>query len=578
MKTTPPFFLAITLLCLSAISFGSKAATQRAADLSDGARADLVLTNGRVWFGSSSFAEAVAIRGNQIVRVGSAAEIKQLIGEFTRVIDLGGKLATPGFNDAHIHFLSGALGLEEIDLTGAGTVAEMVERIAAYARKYPDRQWLTGRGWVYAPFPSGLPTKAYLDAVIKDRPVFLRASDGHSGWANSEALRLAGITRNVKFDGYGEIVSGPSGEPTGALKEGAQRLVSRLIPEPTRERKLDALRQGMKLAASLGITSIQNASGSPEEFSLYEELLKRGELTMRVSMAFSTGARTTRQEIDRFVALKKQYDLNPILRANSVKFVFDGVIESHTAAVLDRYSDLGAGHGAPYGELAIPADIYRDLVARFDKAGFQIYTHAIGDRAVREALNAYEDATSANHRSNARHRIEHIEIISPEDIPRFARLGVIASMEPIHADPGTAGGWSRAVGVERWKYAFAWRSLLGSGARLVYSSDWPAAISLDPIRGLHVAVNRRSVDGRPQRGWVAEQRVSIGDALLAYTQAGAYSSFDEGIKGRIATGMLADIVVFSQDLFKIDPMRIHETRVALTVFDGKVVYQDMARK
>ena len=578
MKTTPPFFLAITLFCLSAISSGSKATAQRAADSSDGTRADLVLTNGRVWFGASLFAEAVAIRGNQIVRVGSAAEIKQLIGELTRVIDLGGKLATPGFNDAHIHFLSGALGLDEIDLTGAATVAEMVERIAAYARKHPDRQWLTGRGWVYTPFPGGLPTKTYLDAVVKDRPVFLRASDGHNGWANSEALRLAGITRNVKFDGYGEIVRVPSGEPTGALKEGAQRLVSRLIPEPTRERKLDALRQGMKLAASLGITSIQNANGSPEEFSLYEELLKRGELTMRVSMAFSTGARTTRQEIDRFVALKQQYDLNPMLRANSVKFVFDGVIESHTAAVLERYSDLPTGHGAPYGELAIPADIYRDLVARFDKAGFQIYTHAIGDRAVREALNAYEAATSANNRSNARHRIEHIEIISPEDIPRFARLGVMASMEPIHADPGTAGVWSRAVGVERLKYAFAWRSLLGSGARLVYSSDWPAAISLDPIRGLHIAVNRRSVEGLPRRGWVAEQRVSIGEALRAYTQAGAYSSFEEGIKGRIAPGMLADIVVFSQDLFKIDPMRIHETRVALTVFDGKVVYQDMARK
>jgi predicted amidohydrolase YtcJ len=580
MKTTPLFFLAVILLCLSATSSDSTATAQRAADSSAGARADLVLTNGRVWLGGapSSFAEAVAIIGNQIVRVGTAAEIKQLIGERTQAIDLGGKLAAPGFNDAHIHFLSGALGLDEIDLTGAASVAEMVERIAVYARKHPDRQWLTGRGWVYTYFPGGLPTKDYLDAVIKDRPVFLRACDGHSGWANSKALQLAGITRNTKFDGYGEIVRGYSGEPTGALKEGAQRLVGRLIPEPTLERKLDALRQGMKLAASLGITSIQNAGGAPEEFSLYEELLKRGELTIRVSMAFSTGARTTRQEIDRFVALKKQYDLNPILRANSVKLVFDGVIESHTAAVLERYSDLAAEHGAPYGELAIPADIYRDLVARFDKAGFQIYTHAIGDRAVREALNAYEATSSANNRSNARHRIEHIEIISPEDIPRFARLGVMASMEPIHADPGTAGVWSRAVGVERLKYAFAWRSLLGSGARLVYGSDWPAAISLDPIRGLHVAVNRRSVDGRPQRGWVAEQRVSIGEALRAYTQAGAYSSFEEGIKGRIAPGMLADIVVFSQDLFKIDPMRIHETRVALTVFDGKVVYQDMARK
>jgi len=588
MKTKPRLFLAVALFCLLAFSSGSKAAAQRSANSSvnspTGARADLVLTNGRVWLGGDppSFAEAVAIRGNQIVRAGSAAEIKRLVDERTRVIDLGGKLAAPGFNDAHIHFLSGALGLGEIDLTGSGNVAEMIERIAAYARGNPGKQWITGRGWAYAPFPGGLPTKAYLDALIKDRPVFLQAYDGHSGWANSKALQLAGITRNTIFDGYGEIVRDASGEPTGALKEEAQRLVSRLIPEPARERKLEALRQGMKLAASLGITSIQNAGGSPEELSLYEELLKRGELTMRVSVAFSAGARTTPQEIDRFIALKKQSDLNPqtqiTLRAGSVKFVLDGVIESHTAAMIERYSDLPPNHGAPYGELAIPVEIYRDLVARLDKAGFQIYTHAIGDRAAREALKAYEDALEVNKRSNARHRIEHIETVSPEDIPRFGALGVTASMQPIHADPGAAEVWSRAVGVERMRYAFAWQSLLKSGVMLVYSSDWPSAISVDPIRGLHAAVNRRTVAGQPPggwpRGWAAEQRVSISDALRAYTHAGAYSSFEEAIKGRIAPGMLADIVVFSQDLFKIDPMRIHETRVALTVFDGKVIYQD----
>ena len=563
--------LVLALLCLAP---GFQAPPQEGAGT-----ADLALINGRIWLGgdSSSFAEAVAIWGSSVVRVGKTAEIKQLIGERTQVIDLGGRLAAPGFNDAHIHFLGGALSLSEIDLTGARTVAEMVERIAAYARKNPDKQWITGRGWEYTPFPGGLPTKVYLDAVIKDRPVFLRAYDGHSGWANSKALQMAGITRETRFDGYGEIVRDASGEPTGALKEGAQRLIGRLIPEPAREQKLEALRQGMKLAASLGITSIQNASGSLDEWSLYDELLKGGELTLRVSMAFSVGARTTPQEIDRFVALKDQSGLNPMLRAGSVKFVLDGVIESHTAAMIERYSDLPLNHGAPYGELTMAPDIYRDLVVRLDKAGFQIYTHAIGDRAVREALGAYETALNVNRRPAARHRIEHIETVAPEDIPRFARLGVMASMEPIHADPGTSEVWSRAVGVERLKYAFAWQSLLKSGARLVFSSDWPAAISVDPIRGLHSAVNRRTVEGKPPRGWVPEQRVSLGDALRAYTQAGAYSSFEEGIKGRIAPGMLADIVVFSQDLFKLDAMRIHETRVVLTVFDGKVVHKDSAR-
>jgi hypothetical protein len=575
MKTRTCLILAIALLCLTAVISDTKIIAQQPA----ASAADLALINGRIWLGgdSSSFAEAVAIWGSSVLRVGKTAEIKQLIGQNTQVIDLGGRLAAPGFNDAHIHFLGGAMGLTEIDLTEVKTVAEMVERVAAYARKNPDKQWLTGRGWEYTPFPGGLPTKTYLDAVIKDRPIFLRAYDGHSGWANSKALQLAGITRDTRFDGYGEIVRDEAGEPTGALKEGAQRLVARLLPEPTREQRLDALRQGMKMAASLGITSIQNASGSPDELSLYEELLKRGELTMRVSIAFSVGARTTPQDIDRFVALKNQIESNPQrlanLRAPAVKFVLDGVIESHTAAVIERYSDLPPHHGAPYGELAIPHDIYRDLLVKLDKAGFQIYTHAIGDRAVREALNAYENAQKINNRWNARHRIEHIEVVAPEDIPRFAKLGVMASMEPIHADPGTVEVWSKAVGSERLKYAFAWSSLLKSGARLVYSSDWPAAISVDPIRGLHSAVNRRTVDGKPPRGWVPEQRLSLVDALRAYTQAGAYSSFEEGIKGRIAPGMLADIVVFSQDLFKIDPMKIHETRVVLTVFDGKVIFQ-----
>ncbi len=538
--------------------------------------ADLVLINGRIWTGadSTSMVEAVAVSGDQIIRVGTTAEIRQTIDQRTQVIDLGGRLASAGFNDAHIHFLGGAMGLSEVDLTNAKSVAEMIERIAAFAKQHPDRQWITGRGWEYTPFPGGLPTKTYLDAIIKDRPVFLRAYDGHSGWANSKALELAGINSQTKFTGYGEIVRDASGEPTGALKEGAQSLIARLLPQPTREQKLDALRQGLKLAASLGITSLQNASGSPEEFSLYEELEKSGELTVRFSLAFSVGERTTAEQIKSFIELKNQYDLNPKLRAASVKFVLDGVIESHTAAMIDRYADLPQSSGIPFGETTMPPDIFRELVLKFDKAGFQIYTHAIGDRAVREALNAYQTALDINKRTFNRHRIEHIEVISPDDIPRFAKLNVLASMEPIHADPGTAEVWSKAVGAERVPYAFAWQSLLKSGARLVFSSDWPAAISIDPIRGLHSAVNRRTIDGQPPKGWIPQQRISMADALRAYTFGGAFSSFEEGIKGRIAPGMLADIVIFSQDLFKTDPIQIHQTRVVMTVFNGKVIYRD----
>jgi predicted amidohydrolase YtcJ len=538
---------------------------------------DLALINGRVWLGgdSSNFAEAVAVKGNYISQVGSNVEIKKRVDEHTQVIDLGGRLVAPGFNDAHIHFLNGSLGLNEVDLTESRSVAEMIERIAAYAKKNPQAAWITGRGWEYTKFPGGLPTKTYLDAIIKDRPIFLSAYDGHSAWVNSKALALANVTRETRFDGYGEVVKDAAGEPTGALKEGAQSLVRRLLPVATREQKLDALRAGMKLAAALGITSIQNASGTPEEFSLYEELLRRSELTLRVSVAFSVGERTRPEDLERYLAIKNQNDLNPMLKAGSVKFMLDGVIESHTAAMLQQYSDLPPNHGMPLGELTMPSDVYRDLVARIDKLGFQIYTHAIGDRAVREALNAYEFAQKANGRKNTRHRIEHIETISPEDIPRLASLKVLPSMEPIHADPGTAEVWSKAVGAERLPYAFPWAALLRSGAHLVFSSDWPAAISVDPIRGLHCAVNRRTVDGQPPRGWIPEQRISVADALRAYTHGGAYSSYEEGVKGNLAANHLADIVVFSQDLFKIDPMKIHETKVVLTVFNGKVLYSKL---
>jgi predicted amidohydrolase YtcJ len=564
----PRLITTIAFFCLTLGSYTPNATTIETADLA--------LINGRVWLGgdSPSFAEAIAVQGNRILRVGKTSEIKPLIDERTRVMDLGKRLAAPGFNDAHIHFLSGSLGLTEVDLTNSRTVAEMIERIAVYARNNPQAQWIKGRGWEYAKFPGGLPTRSYLDAIIKNRPVFLSAYDGHSAWVNSKALQIAGITKGAKFEGFGEIVLDTYGEPSGVLKEGAQLLVRKFIPESSREQKMDALRRGMKMAASLGITSIQNASGSPEDFSLYEDLLKRGELTLRVSMAFSAGGKTTQREIGHLTAIKSRYELNPMLRASAVKFMLDGVIESHTAAMIERYSDLPANHSLPYGELAIPPDAYRDLVTQLDKAGFQIYTHAIGDRAVREALHAYEIALKTNHRGFSRHRIEHLEMVSADDIPRFAKLNVVASMEPIHADPGTVEVWSRAVGLERLPFAFSWSSLLKSRAILVFGSDWPASISVDPIRGIHSAVNRRTLDGQPPRAWIPEQRISISDALRAYTHAGAFSSFEESIKGSIAPGMLADIIVFSQDLFKIDSMRIGETKVVMTVFDGKVIYLD----
>ncbi|MFZ4627209.1 MAG: amidohydrolase [Blastocatellia bacterium] len=552
---------------------GPRVSSQSGAEPS--APADLVLLDGRIWRGGTAtvLEEALAIRGNRIVATGTTRQIQSWIGPSTRVVQLERQLVVPGFNDSHLHFLSGSLGLTRVDLTGAATVAEILARIQNYAQRHPEVPWILGSGWEYSRFPGGVPTKSYLDAIVPDRPVFLSAYDGHSGWANTAALKRAGIDASTTYEGFGEIVRNEAGEPTGMLKEGAQSLVRRLIPSPTRAEKLAALRQGLTLASSLGLTSLQNASGSPEELSLYEELYRVGELPVRFSMAFSVGEQTSPEMVDYLTSLKQRYERHPQIRAGSIKFMLDGVLESHTAALLDRYSDLPASSASPFGELAWNAQAYREMVATLDRRGFQLYTHAIGDRAVREALLAYELAQTGSRRLNARHRVEHIETLSPADADRFLRLGVLASMQPIHADPGTVDVWSRAVGPERLPLAFPWATLRRAGATLVFGSDWPACISLDPIRGLHNAVNRRTTDGHPPGGWIPAQRLSLTETLRAYTEAGAYATFDEQEKGRLDPGQLADLVVLTEDLFAIPAIRIHEARVRLTIFDGRIVYQ-----
>jgi predicted amidohydrolase YtcJ len=427
-------------------------------------------------------------------------------------------------------------------------------------------------------YKGGMPDKTSLDTLTIDRPIYIRAYDGHSALANSKALQLAGINNAYTFSGYGEVLRDAKGEPTGALTEDAQFVIGKIVPPLSREEKLDALRIGMKLAASLGITSIQNASGSPEEFSLFADLYQNNELTLRTSTAFSVNENTTPEEINRYTKIKDSIPANDCIRADAVKFMLDGVIESHTAGMLEKYSDVSDQSTLPKGSLSMPLEKYKELVATFDKKGFQIYTHSIGDLAVRETLNAYEQSQKINGTQDARHRIEHIEMVSSADIPRFAALGVLPSMEPIHAEPGTSSVWSAAVGKERLPNAFAWSSFLKNKATLVFSSDWPACASINPIRGLHTAVNRRTIDGQPPEGWIPEQKISMHDALYAYTYGGAFSSHDEQVKGKIAKGYLADILVLSQDLFSIDPMKTYETKVLLTIFGGKIIFQDESLK
>lgn len=536
----------------------------------------LILTNGKIWTGEGpeTFVEAVAITGNKIIKVGDSESLLELAGSGTEVIDLQGKLVTAGFNDAHIHFLSGSMGLTQVDLLATKSLDEVLSITSDFIQNNPTKEWITGRGWQYTYFESGLPDHQTMKALDLDKPIFLKAYDGHSAYANPKALELAGITSSTVFEGFGEVVIDAQGNPTGALKEDAMGLVGDLVPEATYADKIQALKKGMELAASLGITSMQNASGSEEELRLYLDLLKKEELTIRYAAAFSVGEGSSDAALDRFNVLKDSIGTeNPWIRADAIKFMIDGVIESHTAAMLEHYADLLPDDELALGMLNISEEKYKSLVSSLDAAGFRLYTHAIGDRGVREVFLAYEKASAENPQRERRHRIEHIESIAPEDINRFAKSGILASMEPIHADPATVGVWAKAIGEERLPWSFAWNSILKSGAQLVFSSDWPACISLDPIRGIHVAVNRRNPSGFPEGGWIPAEKISIYEAMKAYTSMGAYSTFEENKKGLIKEGHLADLIVFSQDLFTIDPMDIHKTKIDLTILDGKKIFE-----
>jgi predicted amidohydrolase YtcJ len=533
--------------------------------------ATLVLKNGKIWTGTQSkpWASAVAVRGNKIIGVGDEKSLKKFTGKETQTIDLGGKFAMAGMNDSHVHFLGSSMGLFQVDLTDAKTLAEAQVIILKFAQENPNAPWITGAGWQYSIFPNArFPLKEDIDAVVKDRPVYLRAYDGHTGWANSKAIEIAGVNDKTEFTGFGEIVRDGKGQPGGTFKEGAQGLIARHIPPATRERNLEALKKGMERARSLGITSIQNAHGSLNEVQLYDELLKKGELTLRTSFAFSVGPRTTQADIDKIVEAGKLYN-SEMLRVKAVKIAVDGVIESYTAAMLDPYTNKPETSGTP----SYTQEQLNNVVAMADKAGLQVYIHAIGDRGVRMALDSFENAIKVNGRRDSRFRIEHIETIKADDMPRFLKLGVIASMEPIHADPETITVWSANIGEDRTSRGFAWRALEKAGARLIFSSDHPASITISPWRGVHNAVNRQTVEGKPEKGWYPEHRVSLSTALAAYTASGAFASFEEKTKGTIAPGMLADLVVLDQNPFDVPARDLYKLAVVKTIFDGQVIFE-----
>ena len=551
------------LVALSLLALAAPLGAQKVAPVNTG-RADRVFVNGRIWTGEPGkpLAEALAVRGQTLLEVGTSSEIRKLAGKGTDVIDLRGRFVTPGFIDGHVHLLGGSWSLEELRLDDAFDLATVASRIGAWAKAHPEARWVTGEGWSYAAFPGGLPTRAQLDALVPDRPAFLSAYDGHTGWANSAALRLAEVTRFSKDPAGGAIVRDAAGEPTGALKESAQQLVERLVPQRLPHENERALRRGIEQAAAWGLTSVHQAGISEDELELVASALTVTP-RLRVYAALRMERDPTPEALARQDELRRRLS-SPRLRIGAVKGMLDGVVEGRTAAMFEPYP--GGGTGLP----RFTQEELDRAVAAYDKAGWQVMLHAIGDRAIDMALTAFERAARANGTSGRRHRVEHIEVPRLADLPRFKALGVVASTQAMFPYPNAnhLGVYVPALGPERARRAMAFKAIDDAGAVQAFGSDWPV-FTAEVVRGIACAVTRTTVDGTPAGGWEPAQRVSVEAALRHFTRDAAYAEHAEQERGALKPGLAADFVVLSQDLLSLPPERIKDTKVLLTVLGGQ---------
>jgi len=543
--------------------------------MSAAARRGLLITGARVYTADPDhpWAEAIVTDGGRIHYVGTETEARAQAGPGAERVHLPGALAMPGLNDSHIHMKLGGEALGMLNLEGVATLPALQGALRAYAAAHPQRPWIEGYGLAYEAF-DGLagPERTVLDEAVADRPVYLRAFDWHSSWANSLALRQAGVEHGAPLPLPNEVVVDPaSGLAMGMLKERlAQERVSSLIAAPTLGERDDALRAAVRHVNRLGITSVQNMEGDPERLALYDRLQGRGELTVRACHYLNVRESGQRDRLEEFAALTRRYT-DPWNRARGIKLFIDGVVESRTALLLEPYADGSGATGVPDIELGA----YREIVVEADRLGMDVATHAIGDHGVRLALDAYEEARRVNGGRDRRHRVEHIEVGHPADLRRFAQLGVTASMQPLHAVPTgdpRFTPWTRLVGPAREPYAFAWRRLIESGASLAFGSDWPI-VTPDVRPGLHAALTRTDMMGEPRGGWQPQQSLTLAQALDAYTRGAARAEAQEGVKGMLRPSMLADITVFAQDLFALQPADIPRVDITLTVVDGQVVHR-----
>ena len=530
---------------------------------------DLIISNAVIHTmdAAQPLAEAVAILGNRIVAVGASTDILKLASSTTRVIDAKKRLVLPGFNDAHTHFLTGGFQLSRVDLRDADSPNEFANRIQTFASKLPKDRWVLGGDWDHERWPEAkLPKKELIDSVTPNVPVFVNRLDWHMSLANSLVLQLAGVTRETPDPPGGVIVRDPAtGEPTGILKDAAQSFVWNVMPESTFEEKLTAARAATNYAAGLGVTSIQDVlAGS--DVGVYQTLLDRGELKTRINAVTPIPA----WERLAVAGVRSNFG-SEMLRVGALKGFADGSLGSTTALFFEAYEDEPATCGIA-GDEMFPEGAMLDRVRGADKAGLQTMIHAIGDRANDLILTMFEQVARENGDRDRRFRIEHAQHLRAQDINRFAASKVIASMQPYHAIDD--GRWAeRRIGRERASGTYALRSLLDSGAMLALGTDWTVA-PLNPILTVYAAVTRRTLDGKNPNGWIPEERISVEEAIHAYTVGSAYAEFQESVKGTITVGKLADVVVLSEDIFQIEPKEIENVKVQITIVDGRVVYEE----
>lgn len=546
----------LALLVVSSLVFVAPALAQQ--------RADLVVY-GRVWTGDSTrpWAGAVAARGDTIVAVGDRTTVAALVGPGTRILDNGAALVVPGFGDAHTHFIDGGLQLLSVDLRDAASPEEFIRRLAAFARSQPPGRWISGGDWDHERWPGApLPRHQWIDSVTRDNPVFVTRLDGHMGVANATALRLAGIGRDTPDPPGGVIIRDSAGEPTGVLKDNAMDLVGRLQPGPSAEEADSALARAMRHAAAHGVTTVHVMSYNWTDLAAFRRAHALHTQITRI-YAFVPIA-TWRMLADTVRALGRGDEW---LHWGGVKGFMDGSLGSTTAAFYEPYLDAPNSRGL----LVTDSATMRRMILAADSAGLQVAVHAIGDRANGMVLQFYADAIAANGARDRRLRVEHAQHLRQADIPRFGALGVIASMQPYHTIDD--GRWAaKRLDPARLAGTYVFRSLLASGAHLAFGSDWTVA-PLNPIWGIYAAVTRRTLDGRNPGGWYPDQKITLDQALRAYTAGVAYAGFAEARAGVLRPGMHADLVLLDHDLFRMAPEAINRARVRATVVGGRVVYQ-----